>query len=111
MRRYLLNYAWLLLIFLVGCSTISQEKCRDIDRRIVKLSQTTQTLGKKIDDLSRSISLLVLDGNGLHNEMDDLKTYSKNIQQKTEDVGIVIKNLDGRIESLETNHKTTGEKH
>lgn len=110
MRRYLTNYAWLPLIFLVGCGTISQEKWRDIDRRIVELSQTTQTLEKKIDDLSRSISLIVFDGNELHNELDDTKTSCKDNRQKIEDVEISIKNLDGRIESLEIDHKAAEEK-
>lgn len=109
MRRYVVNYAWLPIIFLIGCSATSTERWRDIDRRIVELSQTTQTLGKKIDDLSRSISLIVLDGNELHNEMDDGKTGSKDIQQKVEGIETALKNLDDRIGSLETNHKSIEE--
>ena len=105
MKKYVINYAWLPMIFLIGCSTTSTERWRDIDRRVVELSKTTQSLESKIDDLSRSISLIVLDGNGLHNEMDDVKTSSKDIQQKIEGVEIVIKNLDDHIGSLETNYK------
>ncbi|MCF6154866.1 MAG: hypothetical protein E3K36_06345 [Candidatus Brocadia sp.] len=105
MRRHLINYAWLLLIFFVGCGTISQEKLRDIDRRIIELSKTTQTLGKKVDDLSRSISLLVVDGNELHNEMDDMKTFRKDIQQKVEDIEEVVKELKRSTSSLKTDYE------
>ncbi len=109
MRRYTTNYTWLLLIFLVGCSTISQEKVRDIDRKIGELSQASQTLEKKIDDLSRSVSLLVSDGNELHNELDVTKTTCKDNQQKIEDVAIVIKNIDNRIECMGADFKAAGE--
>jgi chromosome segregation ATPase len=105
MRRYVVNYAWLPIIFFLGCSTTSPERWRDIDRRIAELSQTTQALERKMDDLSRSISLIVSDSNKLHNEMDDVKTSSRVIQQKVEGIEIVLKDLDGRTGSLETNYK------
>lgn len=109
MRIYIINLVWLSLIFLAGCATFSQKKWREIDRRIVELSQTTHTLGKKIDDLSRSVSLLVSDGNELHNELDNTKITCKDNRQKVEDVEIVIRNLNGQLESLETDFKAAVE--
>ncbi len=67
---------------------------KDIDHRIVEIFAATQMLGKKIDDLSKSISLLVKDGNGLHNELEDVKTHSKDIQQNFEKMEMSVKNLN-----------------
>lgn len=110
MKIFITNCVWLLLLFIVGCATIRKEKWRDIDRRIVELSQTTQTLEKKIDGLSRSISLLISDGNEVHNELEDTKNRCKDNRQKIEDIETSIKNLDDHIETLETDHKAAEEK-
>ncbi|HHT9115395.1 MAG TPA: hypothetical protein ACFYEL_02890, partial [Candidatus Wunengus californicus] len=79
------------------------------DRRVAEISKTTQTLEKRLDDLSRSISIIVNDGNGLHNEMDDIKSHNNYIQQKIKEIETVIKNLDEHVRGLEANYKTNGE--
>ncbi|MBU6392741.1 MAG: hypothetical protein KGJ87_05295 [Planctomycetota bacterium] len=102
-------YISFLMFFLFGCSTVPNEGLKDIDHRIFEISAATQTLGKKIDDLSKSISLLVKDGNGLHNELEDVKTHSKDIQQNFEKVEMLVKNLNDRIDTLETHSRTLEE--
>ena len=111
MKKYFVSYylAFLLPILFFGCSTTSSERLKDTDRRVVEISKTTQTLEKRLDDLSRSISLIVNDGNGLHNDMDDIKNCNNDIQQKIKEIETIIKNLDEHVCGLEANYKTTGE--
>ena len=111
MRKYFVSYylTFLLPILYFGCSTTSSERLKDTDRRVVEISKTTQTLEKRLDDLSRSISLIVNDGNGLHNDMDDIKNCNNDIQQKIKEIETIIKNLDEHVCGLDANYKTTGE--
>ena len=111
MKKYSVSYyfTFLLPILFFGCSTTSSERLKDTDRRVVEISKTTQTLEKRLDDLSRSISLIVNDGNGLHNDMDDIKNCNNDIQQKIKEIETVIKNLDEYVCSLKANYKTTEE--
>ena len=111
MRKYFVSYylTFLLPILFFGCSITSSERLKDTDRRVVEISKTTQTLEKRLDDLSRSISLIVNDGNGLHNDMDDIKNCNNDIQQKIKEIGTIIKNLDEHVCGFEANYKTTGE--
>jgi chromosome segregation ATPase len=111
MKKYFVPYylTFLLPILFFGCSTTSSERLKDTDRRVVEISKTTQTLEKRLDDLSRSISLIVNDGNGLHNDMDDIKNCNNDIQQKIKEIETIIKNLDEHVCGLDANYKTTGE--
>lgn len=111
MKRNFVTYPCILLlpIFLFGCSTTSSERLAVTDRRVAEISKTTQTLEKRLDDLSRSISLIVNDGNGLHNDMDDIKNCNNDIQQKIKEIETVIKNLDEHVCGLKANYKTTEE--
>lgn len=111
MKKYFVTYPCILLlpIFLFGCSTTSSERLTVTDRRVAEISKTTQTLEKRLDDLSRSISLIVNDGNGLHNDMDDIKNCNNDIQQKIKEIETVIKNLDEHVRGLKANYKTTEE--
>ncbi len=111
MKKYFVSYylTFLLPILFFGCSTTSSERLKDTDRRVVEISKTTQTLEKRLDDLSRSISLIVNDGNGLHNDMDDIKNRNNDIQQKIKEIETIIKNLDEHVCGLDANYKTTGE--
>jgi len=111
MKEYFVSYylTFLLPILYFGCSTTSSERLKDTDRRVVEISKTTQTLEKRLDDLSRSISLIVNDGNGLHNDMDDIKNCNNDIQQKIKEIETIIKNLDEHVCGLDANYKTTGE--
>ena len=111
MRNYFVSYCltFMLPVLFFGCSTTSTERQRDTDRRVVEISQTTQTLEKRLDELSRAISLIINDGNGLHNDLGDIKNCNNNIQQKIKEIETIIKNLDEHICGLEANYKTTGE--
>lgn len=111
MKKYFVSYylTFLLPILFFGCSTTSSERLKDTECRVVENSKTTQTLEKRLDDLSRSISLIVNDGNGLHNDMDDIKNCNNDIQQKIKEIETIIKNLDEHVCGLDANYKTTGE--
>lgn len=100
---------FLLPVLFFGCSISSSERLRDADCRVVEISKTTQTLEKRLDDLSRSISLIVNDGNGLHNDMGNIKSCNNDILQKIKEIETIIKNLDEHVCGLEANYKTTGE--
>src|SRR3990170_7123505 len=109
MKKYFVPYylSFLLPILFFGCSTTSSERLKDTDRRVVEISKTTQMLEKRLDDLSRSISLIVNDGNKLHNDMDDIKNCNNNIQQTIKEIETMIKNLDAHVCGFEANYKTT----
>jgi len=111
MKKYFVTYIciWMLSMFLFGCSTTSSERLKDTDRRVAEISKTTQTLEKRLDDLSRPISLIVNDGNRLHNDMDDIKNRNNDIQQTIKEIETMIKNLDAHVCSFEANYKTTEE--
>ena len=111
MKKYFVSYylTFLLPVLFFGCSTTSSEKLRDTDRRVVEISKTTQTLEKRLEDLSRSISLILNDGNGLHNDLGDIKNCNNDIQQKIKEIESIIKNLDEHVCGIEANYKTTGE--
>lgn len=96
-------------MFFLGCGTMSYKRWEDADRRAVELSKMTETLEKRVDDLSLSISLLVNDGNFIHNELDDMRGNNKDIGQKIEEIILVIRNLDEQIRSLGVNCKTMEE--
>lgn len=111
MKKYFVTYIciWMLSMSLFGCSTTSSERLKDTDRRVAEISKTTQTLEKRLDDLSRSISLIVNDGNRLHNDMDDIKNCNNDIQQTIKEIETMIKNLDAHVCGLNANYKTTEE--
>src|SRR4030067_1780721 len=111
MKKYFATYPCILLlpIFLFGCSTTSSESLTVTDRRVAEISKTTQTLEKRLDDLSRSISIIVNDGNSLHNDIDDIKNCNNDIQQTIKEIETMIKNLDAHICGFEANYKTTEE--
>lgn len=100
---------WMLSMSLFGCSTTSSERLKDTDRRVAEISKTTQTLEKRLDDLSRSISIIVNDGNSLHSDIDDIKNCNNDIQQTLKEIETMIKNLDAHVCGFEANYKTTEE--
>lgn len=63
-------------------------------------------LEKRIDDLSDKINLIVNDANILHNEMEEIKTSNKTIQQKIEGLEVTDSNLNEQIVRLRTFAKT-----
>ena len=109
MKKYFVTYIciWMLSMSLFGCSITSSKRLKDTDCRVAEISKTTQTLEKRLDDLSRSISLIVNDGNGLHNDMDDIKNCNNDIQQTIKEIETMIKNLDAHVCGFEANYKTT----
>jgi len=111
MKNNFVSYylTFLLPIVFFGCSATSSERLKDTDRRVAEISKTTQTLEKRLDDLSRSISIIVNDGNSLHNDIDDIKNCNNDIQQTIKEIETMIKNLDAHICGFEANYKTTEE--
>ena len=109
MKKYFVTYIciWMLSMSLFGCSITSSKRLKDTDCRVAEISKTTKTLEKRLDDLSRSISLIVNDGNGLHNDMDDIKNCNNDIQQTIKEIETMIKNLDAHVCGFEANYKTT----
>ena len=109
MKKYFVTYIciWMLSMSLFGCSITSSKRLKDTDCRVAEISKTTQTLEKRLDDLSRSISLIVNDGNDLHNDIDDIKNCNNDIQQTIKEIETMIKNLDAHVCGFEANYKTT----
>ena len=85
------------MLFLFGCSASLEKRMDNVDNRLLE---------KKIDDLSSTISLVVNDGNRLHNDLEEVKAFNKTIQEKIEGLEVTVRNLDERIESLTTSTKT-----
>ncbi|NUO08819.1 MAG: hypothetical protein HUU08_09110 [Candidatus Brocadia sp.] len=96
----LLKYLCLPLLFLVGCSSLNQKGNKEIgvDNRLLE---------KRINDLSGKISLVVNDANIIHNEMEDVKTFTESMQQKIERLEAMVSNLNERIVSLTNPAKTS----
>ena len=69
-------------------------------------SVDSRLLEKRIDDLSGTITLVVNDGNRLHNEFEELQSFNKTFQQKFEQLEATVKNLNEQIVSLNTSAKT-----
>ena len=111
MKKYFVTYIciWMLSMSLFGCSTTSSERLKDTDRRVAQISKTTQALEKRLDDLSRSISIIVNDGNGLHNDIDDIKNCNNDLKQTIKEIGTMVKNLDAHVCGFEANYKTAEE--
>ena len=99
-NKCVLKYMCFPMVFLVGCSTSSNQRVNRMD------SVDNRLLEKRIDDLSGKINLIVNDANRLHNEMEEIKTSNKTIQQKIEGLEASISNLNEQILSLRTSAKT-----
>lgn len=109
MIKYVLVCIPSLVMFFLGCGTASYKRWEDTDRKMTELSKMTETLEKRVDDLSMSISLLVNDGNFVHNELDDVQGSNKDIGLKVEEIILVIKNLDEQLRLLGASCKTMEE--
>lgn len=91
---YLLAYLCIPMLFLFGCSTSFNKK--------VNKKPDIRLLEKRIDDLSGKISLIIYDTNVLHNEMDEIKTANKTIQEKIEGLEVTVSVLNEQVSSLHT---------
>lgn len=111
MKKQVIMYTSIsfLALFSYGCSIASKGKLKDTDRKIAVLSTTNQMLEKRIDDVSKSISLLVHDGNRLHNEVDDIKIHGKDIQQNIEEIELLVKNMNDTICDLKAHYQAIEE--
>lgn len=106
MRKYTIYISILVLPgTLLGCSITSQGRVKDIDRKVNELSLINQSLEKRVDDLSKSISLLISDGNRLHNAIDDTHVDNKNIRQDIKEIESLLKGISEHIEKLEAGSK------
>ena len=88
------------MLFLFGCAATMEQRVDRMD------SVDSRLLEKRIDDLSGTITLVVNDGNRLHNEFEELQSFNKTFQQKFEQLEATVKNLNEQIVSLNTSAKT-----
>jgi len=109
MKGYFIGCGLFCCMFLFGCSTIPKDQASNLDDKVVELSKTTQVLEKRIDDLSRTILLLINDSNRLHNEVTSIGNGTAEIRNEMEIVAGAVKNLDGYLNSLETDNKVMKE--
>ncbi len=109
MRGYFFGCSLSLSVFLYGCSTTPKDQVGDLSDKFVDLSKTTQVLEKRIDDLSRTISLLVNDGNRLHHEVSGIGDGNADIRGEIEIIEGSVKNLDGYLNNLEADNKALKE--
>ncbi|WKZ18475.1 MAG: hypothetical protein QY310_13750 [Candidatus Jettenia sp. CY-1] len=98
-----------LTLFSYGCGIASKGWQKDTDRKIAELSKTNQMLEKRIDDVSKSILLLVSDGNRLHSEVDNIKVHGKDIQQNVKEIELLVKIMHDNICNLKANYQTIEE--
>ena len=96
MSKYLLTYIYLLTLFLFGCSATVDKRVESVDSRLLE---------KRIDDLSSTITLVVHDGNRLHNDIEDIKISNKTLQQKIEGLEATVRNLNEQFVSLNASAK------
>jgi len=82
------------LLPLLGCSTTPDQARKRAD------NAASQRLEKRLDDLSSTISLLVNDGNRIHNDLVEVKALTKDIQLKTEGLATSVRYLEERMEGL-----------
>ncbi len=93
MNKYIPLLCIPLLPFL-GCSTTPDLARYKAD------NTTSQRLEKRIDDLSGTISLLVNDGNRLHNDLVEVKALTRDIQRKTDGLATSIRDLEERVDGV-----------
>jgi chromosome segregation ATPase len=115
--NYPILYILLILIFISGCSTVSNDKIKDVEHKVNEIHVLTQDLQERIDELSMSISLVVNDSNELHNEIDNhraktiqgLSAKNKASQQRLEEAEVFIKGLHDQVSNLGNNYKVLEE--
>lgn len=99
-NKYLCTYICFSMLFLAGCSSASNQRVNRMNRA------DNKQLEKRIDDLSGKMNLLVHDTNILHNELEEVKTSHKTLQQKIEGLEATLSNWNERIVNLTTLTKT-----
>jgi len=87
------------MLFLFGCAATMEQR---VDRME---SVDSRMLEKRIDDLSSTITLVVHDGNRLHNDIEDIKISNKTLQQKIEGLEATVRNLNEQFVSLNASAK------
>ena len=100
MNKYSIQYVWLPILILSGCTASLQQRVDKPD------NADSKRLEKRIDDLSGTITLIVNDTNRLHNKIEAVMTSNKAFQQKIEGLEATVRNLDERIVSLSASAET-----
>ena len=93
MNKYIPLLCIPLLPFL-GCSTTPDTARYKAD------NAASQRLEKRIDDLSGTISLLVSDGNRLHNDLVEVKALTRDVQRKTDGLATSLRDLEERMDGV-----------
>ena len=100
MNKLFVKFLCFPLLFLFGCAATTEQRVgrtEGVDSRLLE---------KRIDDLSSTIRIIVNDTNRLHNNMEEVKTSNKIIQQKMEGLEVTVRNLNEQIVSRNTSAKT-----
>jgi len=100
MNKYSIQYVWLPILILSGCTASLQQRVDKTD------NADSKRLEKRIDDLSGTITLIVNDTNRLHNKIEAVMVSNNAIQQKIEGLEATVRNLDERIVSLSASAET-----
>ena len=93
MNKYIPLLCIPLLPFL-GCSTTPDMARYKAD------NASSQRLEKRIDDLSGTITLLVNDGNRLHNDLVEVKALTMGVQRKTDGLATSLRDLEARLDGV-----------
>ena len=81
------------LLPFIGCATTPDTA------RYKAGNAASQRLEKRIDDLSGTISLLVSDGNRLHNDLVVVKALTRDVQRKIDGLATSLRALDQTLVS------------
>lgn len=116
-KDYPILYILLILIFVSGCSTVSNDRIKDVERKVNEIYVLTQDLQERINELSTSISLVVKNGNEMHNKIDDNRTKTiqglhskgKALQQRLGEAEVFIKSLHEQVSNLGNNYNVLEE--
>ncbi len=106
MRKHIIISVLFISFSLFGCAANPNKARTDMEQKVNESSRINRALEKRIDDLSVSVSLLVSDGNRIHNKIDDLASHIINSQQNLQKSSAAIQNIDERLNKLETGYKT-----
>lgn len=104
MIKYLLFLTFAILAS-CGCSSVPDKKLSAINNKTAELSQMFHLLEKRVEGQSKSISLIVNDGNRLHNKLEDVENSHDNVLVKLQNLETSFKELAKNISEMEANSK------
>lgn len=82
------------LLPFIGCATTPDTARYKAD------NAANQRLEKRFADLSGTISLLVSDGNRLHNDLVEVKALTRDVQRKSDGLAMSLRDLEERMDGV-----------